>query len=139
MKTPDGGETGEHLSIAYAGFYQVDYDFDQEKELYFRKINHADHPTWSGEKLSAANIIVIRVTNVDLKDGENKGRQDLYDTGTGTGWYLTEGKVYEITWEKATRTSHSIYAYKDTGEEIVLNPGVTWVQVVGNSIAVDIK
>jgi hypothetical protein len=42
--------------------------------------------------------------------------------------YLTGGKKHDITWDKASHTDPIIY-YLD-GEELVLNPGLTWVIVV---------
>lgn len=139
MTMPEGGTDAQTLAIDYSGFYRVGYVYDAEKEAYTRLINKANHPTWSGDTLYATNIIAIRVTNTNLNDGENKGRQELYDVGSGKGWYLTGGKVYDITWTKDTRTAHSVYAFADTGEEITLNPGTTWIQVVGNDMNVTIE
>ena len=69
------------------------------------------------------------VNNYNLPDTETKGRQELENIGTGTGYYLTEGKCIEITWSKASDKAKTYF--KDLeGNEITLNDGITYVQLV---------
>ena len=42
---------------------------------------------------------VILVKNTTLNDGENKGRQDIENIGSGEGYYITNGKAIEIIQE----------------------------------------
>ena len=88
---------------------------------------HKDSQT--GEQFYAQNIIMIFVKDELLDDPENKGRRNLYNIGTGNGYYATNGKIEKITWSKAARDTKTVY--KDTlGNEITFNDGITWVQIV---------
>ena len=63
-----------------------------------------------------------------MNDGENKGRQTLYNVGTLKGYYITNGKAIEITCEKSSRSVKTVY--KDlNGKEIDVNDGNTFVQI----------
>ena len=83
----------------------------------------------TGNILTAKNIIIYKVQNFNLKDNDNVGRQDLKNIGSGTGYYITNGKMIEIEWTKSSRTGKTVYTTED-GEELVLNPGNTFVQIV---------
>ena len=61
-------------------------------------------------------------------DGENKGRQTLDNVKALSGYYITNGKAIEITAEKSSRASQTVY--KDLeGNEIEVNDGNTFIQI----------
>lgn len=128
-KTPEGGESGKNLSLAYSGHYKVSFEYDEETKLYNRLINGKPHMSQTGDALTAKNIIVYTVTNVNLNDGVNAARQDLLNTGSGEGYYLTEGVAQKITWYKPSHNEKTIYTLEN-GEPLTLNPGNTYVQIV---------
>ena len=98
----------------------------------------APHTMQSGVQLSAQNILILRMENLNLNDGEGKGRQDLKDTGTGSGTFISEGKAVNITWERSDRSARTKY-YLEDKSELLLNPGVTIVQIVPGSMNVTIE
>jgi hypothetical protein len=61
--------------------------------------------------------------------GDKQGRHNIYTVGSGEGFYITNGKAQEIKWSKSSRTAQTKYR-DDKGNDIVLNPGQTWIQVV---------
>lgn len=48
--------------------------------------------------------------------------------------YITNGKAVPITWKRASANDITRY-YTQDGQEIILNPGKTWVEIVENSRA----
>ena len=82
----------------------------------------------TGKQLMAKNIIIQRVKNYDIK-GDKEGRQNLDTVGSGSGMYITRGKAINIKWSKSSRSSATKYT-DENGNEISLNPGQTWVQIV---------
>ena len=52
--------------------------------------------------------------------------------GSGTGKFFTNGKMVDITWKKNSNSDITRY-YDAAGNEIVLNPGKTWVCLIQNS------
>ena len=72
------------------------------------------------------NIIVINVENYTTNEGGN--RQALNNVGTGTGYYITNGKYIPIKCYKTSRSSQTVY--KDLeGNEIKVNDGKTFIQI----------
>ena len=128
-EVPAGGTAVSTITIPYANFYKVGYTYDEASKTFIRYVNGKTHDSQTGEALSAKNIIMYTVQNVNLPDTENKGRQDLKNIGSGTGYYFSDGQVIEINWSKDERTQKTKYTLKD-GTPLVLNPGNTFVQIV---------
>lgn len=123
------GEAVLKISLPYANFYKLNYRYNAEKKVYERFIGDKPHASQTGETFAAKNIIMYQLTNTSLKDGENKGRQDISNIGSGTGCYFTNGKMIPIHWEKTARTEKTKYTLED-GSPLLLNPGITYVQIV---------
>ena len=54
-----------------------------------------------------------------------------------TGWdgyYLTNGKAIPITWAKLSDLSRTVYFDKATGQELILNPGKTYIGIVPSDV-----
>lgn len=65
---------------------------------------------------------------LQFNDGSGKGRQGLENIGKLKGYYITNGKAIEITCEKNSRTTQTVY--KDLqGNEIKVNDGKTFIQI----------
>lgn len=117
------------VSARYSSSHYSSYTYDSVKKVYNRfmlGIEHTDKVT--GEQYTAKNIIIIDVANHADPDNSDKGRQALENIGTGTGYYVTDGYAIPITWEKASRTSQTVYK-KINGEEIIVNDGNTYIQI----------
>lgn len=121
-------EKAENISIDYWGSYEVLYEYNNLENNYFRFLNNKDNPhlVESGEQIKAKNIIVqFAVTST--KDSE--GRQDI-DLDSGGKMYLfRDGLVIEGSWEN---NDDEIVYLDAAGNEIEINPGKTWIQVVPN-------
>ncbi|MDP4133712.1 MAG: DUF3048 domain-containing protein [Bacillota bacterium] len=134
---PKEGYTASKISIPYSA-YNVSYQYDEEKNLYMRYKKDSPHTMQSGVQLSCTNLLILKMQNENLKDTEKKGRQELYDTGSGKGYYITGGNAKEITWSKESRTAQTVYTY-ESGSKVSLNPGVTYIQIVPPSMNISIE
>ncbi len=122
-------KTADKISLPYSDMYSVSYEYDGENKVYKRFVDGKEHLNQADECLTAKNIIIYKVQNYTLNDGENKGRQDLKNIGSGDGYYITNGKVIDIKWHKESRTAKTVYTKAD-GTELVLNPGNTFIQIM---------
>ena len=86
----------------------------------------------TGEQLAVKNIILQNCYS-SLKDSKN-GTLDIDYLSGGSGMYITNGKAVPITWKRASANDITHY-YTQDGQEITLNPGKTWVEIVENSRA----
>ncbi len=130
------GKATDAISFIYSKNYIVGYEYDEKDKLYYRKINGVRlKDKESGTEIATTNIIVEKTTSKVL---DKVGRLEVENLGKNRGYYLTGGKLIEIEWSKSDRSAKTFY--KDLkGNEIVMNKGVTWIQVVPQNVKIDIK
>jgi hypothetical protein len=83
----------------------------------------------TGKQYQVKNIIVYGVKYTTYSNGGYYGYQRLSNIGTGDGYYITDGVALPITWSKADEKSQTVYKIKETGEELVVNDGNTYIQI----------
>ena len=125
----EGAKVANNVSITYSSNTVTSYKYDETNKYYLRSVNgkaHTDYVT--KEQYHFKNIITYQVKNTTLNDGENKGRQDIENIGSGEGYYITNGYSIPIKWVKESRKSQTKYYYMD-GKEIDVNDGNTFIQI----------
>lgn len=124
----EGSQVANNINIVYSNSRSTSFIYDSESKIYKRFQNNIEHKDYvTGEQYTAKNIITYQVSNYTI-NGDNKGRQTIENTGSGTGWYISEGYAIPITWEKATRSSKTIYKYTD-GTILKVNDGNTYIEI----------
>jgi hypothetical protein len=128
-KELNDGEKAEKISIRYSFSYTCGFTYDNASGMYKRlRKGKPQMERVSDKQLEASNIIIQYVPSNTIK-GDREGRQELRTVGSGKGYFVTLGKAVKIKWSKESRNAPSKYT-DEKGNEIVLNPGQTWVQVV---------
>ena len=128
----------QSINLTYSSSHTTSYKYDYENKVflrYQRGNEHKDRVT--NKQYFAKNVIVLVMSNYMLSDGSSKGRQEVVNEGTGTGYYLTNGRCIDITWKKDGIKSKT-YFYDLNGNEIILNDGITFVQIVPKGQRIDI-
>lgn len=136
LSTKGEVKDAKYVEIPYSGSYKAKFFYDEENKVYKRSQNNTELIDYtSKERIVTKNIIVY---NVGYKSIDAYGRQDMQNTGNGTGYYISEGKAVEITWSKASREARTIYKYKD-GSELVVNDGTTYIglEPVGRNVLIN--
>lgn len=121
------------ISLVYSNSTKVYYEYNSDNKYYLRSTEigpHVDYVT--KEQYHFKNIIAYQVGNTTLNDGENKGRQEIDNVGSGKGYYFTDGKVIPIKWKKESRKSQTEYTLMD-GTALKVNDGNTFIQIVPTS------
>ena len=124
------------IVLPYSGKYKTGYIYNAETKLYEKQINNAPHKMQNGNVLSFKNVIVEFIADKALGDGSD--RREIITTGTGKGYYFTNGAYEEITWSKASRTAPTIYKKMD-GSELVINAGNTIINIISPNTGVNIQ
>jgi len=140
--TKINGENGNIIKIRYKEpigkdlvGYTSEYRYDIESGLYYRYTNSEKYIDENNkEELTVKNILVQFAKTRVVDD---KLRREIDIVGTGQGLYFTNGEYIEVTWEKKTESSRTIFY--SNGEEIKLNVGKTWIQVVPYTLEVKIN
>ncbi len=128
-------KVANNISMTYSPSQKRSYVYNKENGYYLRSTNgykHTDATT--KQQYHYKNIIIEKVRNSTL---DSYGRQDLDTTGTGDGYFITNGYAIPIKWSKSSRKAKSIYTYNN--EEIKVNDGNTIIQVVpiNNNITIN--
>ena len=127
-----------NIDLKYSGSFTTNYVYDSEAKVYKQLVNNKEHTDYeTKEQYTVKNIIAYQVGNTTIT-GDNKGRQDLDNIGSGTGYFITEGKSIPITWEKDSRSQQTVYRYED-GTEITVNDGNTWIHIIPKSGKISIS
>ena len=135
---PESSTDATNIDIKYSGSSTTNYVYDSESKVYKQFVNNKEHTDYeTKEQYTVKNIIAYEVGNTTIA-GDNKGRQDLDNIGSGKGYFITEGKSIPITWEKTSRSAQTIYRYED-GTEITVNDGNTWIHIVPTSGSISIS
>ena len=95
----------------------------------------------TGEQLTCDNIL-IQYSYVTTYDGTSyKDIETITDrdgNSGGRGKYITRGKAIDVTWQKDSPWGVTHYI-TDDNQEVQLNPGTTWVEIVQDDRADDIS
>ena len=82
----------------------------------------------TNEQLTCSNIIL---QYSQYQPYDENGYLNVNTSSGGAGKYITRGKAIDITWSKDSEWGTTHY-YDANGQEIQLNPGKTWVEIVLN-------
>lgn len=117
-----------NITIKYSSSVEDKYVYDSNLQVYKRYVNNKEHvDDVTKEQYTFKNIITYQVEN-DTITGDDKGRQEFYNIGSGKGYYISNGYAVEILWSKDSRSSQTKYTYLN-GEEINVNDGNTFIQI----------
>jgi len=123
------------VNIVYNAYNTTDYTYDEENCAYLRFKDNEEHIDELDKKqITAKNIIIIEASKKIL---DNEGRLYMGTIGKGSGMYISNGESISITWEKASEKSRLKFYTNE--EELKLNPGNMWIQVVNslNNVSVE--
>lgn len=104
--------------------------YNAEDGLYYRYEFKDKQIDGANDQQLAVKNILVQYCDWSYKD-EN-GYLDINTTSGGEGVYITNGKMEKVTWTKANENSPARY-FDESGNEITINQGKTWVCVVQNS------
>lgn len=82
----------------------------------------------TGQQLTCDNIIL---QNSQYVPYDENGYLNIFCTGEGEGTFITRGKAIPIKWVYEEEHGMTHY-YDENGQEIRLNPGKTWVEIILN-------
>lgn len=119
------GDGANKVTLDFSAYTAPYFEYNTTDKLYYRfQFGGAHIDKLTGEQLSFKNIIVQFVKEWDI-DKNDYQTMDITDA-SGTGYYITNGKVTPITWKKKEADRFMRY-YGENGQELVINPGKTFI------------
>lgn len=86
-----------------------------------------------GEPTQVAPKVVVVIKVPEGLNQENLYREDITTTGSGDAWVFENGIAIEATWQRNTINDQLVFIKKDTGKELKLAPGQTFITAVAES------
>lgn len=130
------GIDATNISVPFSSYTKNSYAYDLENKVYKRYVNGSEHLDRETKKqYTFKNIIIAKM---GFKMTDSNYYLDIKDIGSGSGYYITNGKAIEITWSKDNRQSKMIFKDK-LGKEIVLNDGNTFIEYQPTDLTTTIK
>ena len=112
------------------------YKYDEETGLYKKYVNGAAYTDKeTDQQITTANILVQKVKSKVL---DEKGRLKIDMTAGGDALLFTGGTVKEGKWSRQDLDSPTMFTDTE-GKELKLNVGVTWIQVVDDTVTIEYK
>lgn len=127
LSSKDGSMVANNVVIPYSdNYYSVTFTYDADSKRYKRYVNGIAHTDYfTKEQYTSKNIII---TKINFTNADDNYYLDFNNTGTGDGYYITNGYAVPIKWEKSSRSSKTVYKYLD-GTTINVNDGNTWIMM----------
>ena len=124
------------VSLAFSKQSTPVFLYDSGKGIYLRNQYEKPHlDANTKEQLSFKNIIIQFVKEWDI---DKNGYQTMeLENASGEGYYISNGKKIDITWEKNESARRMRY-YTLDGQELMMNAGKTYVAVFPNNRVNDV-
>jgi len=115
-------------------YYSATWNYNTTSKKYERYQNGKPHQDKDGDQIQVDTIIL---QHVDTQVVDEIGRLDMDTVGQGKAEIFMKGNRIEGKWNKKNKNSRTIF--KKDGEEILLQGGKIWVEVVNNKTSVEIN
>ena len=106
--------------------YDLAWEYQVERNTYVRDQKMTSMFLENNAQAEVNNVIVMETT-VTIVD--EKGRRHLRTIGEGNAIVFQDGRAIETTWKKPSRTQRLRF-HDANGNEIAMNAGKTWIEVV---------
>ena len=130
-------QDAKYVTVRFSNSYECEFVYDEANKVYIRKQNNNEMKDYtSGETFTTKNIITYKAYYSYIY-GDDKGRQNMSNTGSGDGYFITEGKAIPIKWSKTSRGEKTKYTLVN-GEELSVNDGNTYIEINPSSQSTNI-
>ena len=131
------GDPAETVSVRFSDYKTGVFTYDAQAGLYrVSEYGAAYVDGNTGEQVLVKNVLVLR-TDVSAIKGDDKVRQSVRTTGTGSGQLFCDGRVQDITWSRSSDSSPMTYL-DAAGNPLRLGVGPSYINIVGRSATVTV-
>lgn len=125
---PDGKDC-KKVDINF-GAEKATLTYDADKKVYLKQLNgEAQIDGKTQEQLAFTNVFVLETSITVRDDVGHKDIECLGGKNTAVGYYISNGAVQKISWEKAKDEKSPLKFYDKDGKEIKINRGKTYIAV----------
>lgn len=120
-------EQANTLSVSYGSpTYEATWVYQPTQKTYARMQAGRPYKTEQGVQIEADTIAVL---HMDVQVIDAVGRRSIQTVGEGEARVVRDGKTVAAVWKKPS-TSERLRLFTQSGEELSLKPGHTWLEIV---------
>lgn len=125
------------VHIPFSGYSDVYWRWGPKERAWLRSHGDTAHTLEDGRQVAADNVVVMQVEVHDgmIVDAAGNPSPEVTLTGRGKVFVFRSGRMIVGRWERASLADVTTLTARD-GSEIVLTPGVTWVELVPSTVDV---
>ena len=121
------GVTAKNITIPFSAYSTCKMKYDNKKKVYQKYEYGKKHmDTYYKKQLKFKNVIIQLVDESNI-DHNGYQKMKLKDA-SGKGYYYTNGKRVNITWQREESSNKMAY-YDESGNVLTVNPGKTYIAV----------
>ena len=129
------GKPVTDVAVSFSPFAGPNWSWDATKGLWMRSEGVKPFKNKDGSQFGTNNLVIIEVREINAG---YKGQTGGYVprtvlTGSGRGWVLSEGKAYEVFWNK-TSLKAQMELTDPTGKPFTMPNGRSWVELLPVSV-----
>lgn len=137
LSSKESNQVAKYVALKFSS-YTVKFIYDEEKGEYLKRQNNTDMYDYnSKERMTTKNIIVYQ-NSYSYISGDNKGRLNMNNIGSGKGYFISNGVAVPITWSKSSRKEQTKYKFED-GTDLIVNDGRTYIEVLPTNGSITIS
>lgn len=130
--------SGVHLP--FSSYSDVYWKWSRRDAAWLRFHGTEAHTLEDGSQVASANVVVMRVEvhAGTIIDAAGNPSPQVTLTGSGRAYVFRDGRMVVGRWERPTLGDVTTFVTRD-GEEIPLAPGITWVELLPDTIEVAVQ
>ncbi|CZT56125.1 Putative lipoprotein YerB precursor [Eubacteriaceae bacterium CHKCI005] len=122
------GQSCKTLTVPFSSYVTSRFVYDSQKAVYAKyQFDKGQMDAATGKQVEVENVLVLRTAITPT--GDSLGHVDIQLKG-GEGIYASMGRCQNIRWSMES-ASDPIQLTDSSGQELSLNPGKTWICIVG--------
>lgn len=123
------GDKAKNLNVRFSSYKSTSFSYNSKKKVYtVEQFGSAQYDAEYGVDNTVTNVITICT---DVYQIDDEGHMSFDTIGSGRGYYMSNGKIIDITWSKGS-AGEPIRYYTSSGDELTMMRGKTYVCIVPN-------
>ena len=132
-----GNDDATGILISYGDGNSTELTYSSEINKYiFSKNNAKTNDLLNNKEISYDNVFILCADSTTYETAEST-RLILNTSGEGTGKYISNGKMTDITWVKGSDGNLTFYG--EDGQKLIVNPGNSYIGFTKSSSPSSIK
>jgi hypothetical protein len=125
------------VHLPFSSYSDVFWKWSRTQAAWLRSHGTVPHLLEDGSQVQTANVVVmqVQVRSGPIVDAAGNHSPEVELTGSGKAYVFRDGRMIVGRWERPTLKDVTTFVTK-AGAEIALAPGVTWVELLPDTLQV---